>query len=125
MTKRGCFSIIVKIILYINAIVTILVILSHTIFNTKKRIHPDYSYAIEKHYEFDGYILTATSGVLLPDRLSYIGLLGICLDGEKLYVQYAEGEYYLFHLHKIERLRLKELPEHIKLIDPKIFWNNL
>lgn len=125
MKSKRFLIAIVKIALYLNAILTMVVVLANTVFDTSRRIHPKYNYVIYKNLELDSYYLSSTSGSLQPEWLDYVGMQGIFLDGTKLYVQYHANEFYLINLDAVERSRLEKLPPDIKLIEPKVFYDNL
>ncbi len=107
--QRGRTSRVLHTLLYIYAAVTVIplsiltiaLILAHTVFDTTVKIHPDYSISLTRgDGELDHhYYLGSTA----PTWESEVGLQGIALDGT-------------------ERVRLKQLPAHIMLEEPADFW---
>ncbi len=126
--QRSRVSRVLHILLYIYAAVTVIplsiltiaLILAYTVFDTTVKIHPNYSISLTRG---DGelghhYYLGSTA----PTWESEVGLQGIALDGEGVYVLYHANEYYRIALDGTERVRLKQLPAYIKLEDPATFW---
>lgn len=130
---KGYFSTVVTIILFINAGITLLLAswLISIMFagdsEIEWNIRPECDYALYENEDTNLYFLMSTKGDLQPEWISRIAVQGICLDGDFLYIQYPEEEFYRIDLNGFdrERARLQKLPEHIKMLEPEIFLKSV
>jgi len=125
--SKGCFSLGFSRLPYIIILFFMMIMIRGSIVgqDSTRKIHPDYNYALSIFHEFKTYNLTSTRGHLEPEWLDCIGIQGICLNDDDLYLEYHDKEFYHLPLDKFEILKLKKLPAHIKLIEPSIFWESL
>ena len=118
-------------IVVIYCIIT-LTLISIYIFSSfdKRRIQPDSGYVIEKSLceSITSYHFTSKNESYQSYEPRFVArepISGIYQSGDDLYMEIGREEYYYINLPAGIPKRIETLPKHVKLIDPKNFWENL